>query len=96
MATFQQRLKKAMRGGNLRIADLARWLDRPHATVSCWVNDGAQPTGAVLDVEHAEAMLTLLEVLVKNAQGFPVPLMSSRNRKAYLVELRRDVMEVNQ
>lgn len=43
MVSFQGRLKKCMRNGNLRVADLARWFDRPYTTVREWVLHGREP-----------------------------------------------------
>lgn len=45
MASFQNRLKKCMRAGNLRVADLARWFDLPYTTVREWVLHGREPGG---------------------------------------------------
>lgn len=41
--TFQKRLQKCMRAGNLRVADLARWFDCPYTTVREWVLFGREP-----------------------------------------------------
>jgi hypothetical protein len=89
---FANRLKRVMQGGNLTVADLARWLDRSHATVRCWVN-GTQPTGPPLDVEHAHQMLGLLEKMVAGKLGFPLPRMSAGARAKKLAEVRKRVMQ---
>lgn len=88
---FASRLKRVMRGGNLTMADLARWLDRSHATVRCWVN-GTRPTGPPLDVAHAHEMLGLLEKMVAGKLGFPLPRMSAGARTKKLKEVRELVM----
>jgi len=41
--SFQSRLKKCMRRRNMRVADLARWFDRPYTTVREWVLYGREP-----------------------------------------------------
>lgn len=41
--TLQSRLKKYMRDGNLRVAGLARKLNRPYTTVREWVLYGRIP-----------------------------------------------------
>jgi hypothetical protein len=90
--SFQVRLQRVMRGGNLTVADLARWLDRPRSTVQFWI-DGTQPTGPPLDVEHAHQMLGLLEKMVAGKLGFPLPRMSAGARAKKLAEVRKRVMQ---
>ena len=85
---FQQRLKACVRGGNLTVADLARWFDRPYPTVRTWLQDGIAPGGGPIDKEHAESMLGLLETLIKQKRGFPVPRMAPRQRIEHLAEIR--------
>ena len=41
--TFQGKLKRAMRRGDMRVADLARMLGRPYTTVREWVEHGRVP-----------------------------------------------------
>lgn len=41
--TFQKRLKKVMKRRNMRVADVARWFDRPYTTVREWVLFGRDP-----------------------------------------------------
>ena len=41
--TLQKRLKAIMRRRNMRVADLARWFDRPYTTVREWVLYGREP-----------------------------------------------------
>ena len=41
--SFQSRLKKVMRRRNMRVADLARWFDRPYTTVREGVLYGREP-----------------------------------------------------
>jgi hypothetical protein len=90
---FADRLRRAMRDGNLTVADLARWLDRPHATVRCWTR-GTVPSGAPLDVEHAHEMLGLLERMIDRRLGFPLPRLSAVERARRLSEVRERVMQM--
>ena len=78
-----------MKVGNLRIADLARWFDRPHATVSTWVKEGRQPSGGPTDVEHFHALLNLLEQLISKKKGFPVPRLSPARRIEHVSGIRQ-------
>lgn len=41
--SLQARLKRIMRRRNMRVADLARELDRPYTTVREWVLYGREP-----------------------------------------------------
>lgn len=59
--TFQARLKKVMREGNLRVADLARWFDRRHSTIRGWVIDGRTPAGTIIDVKEIIDLTARLE-----------------------------------
>lgn len=87
MQTFQERLTKAMREGNLTVADLARWFSRPHPTVRGWVMGGALG-GAWLDTAEIEALLQKLENRIKKRNGFPVPRLSPTDRIQYLTQIR--------
>jgi len=91
---FQKRLKVVLRKGNLRVADLSRWFDRPHATVAGWVKDGHDPGGGPADIEHAQSMLGLLEGLLEKRTGLPVPRLSPQKRIAHLTSLRETIMNV--
>lgn len=86
--TFQQRLKKVMAGGNLRVADLARWFERPHATVTSWVKDGYEPGGGPQDRTAVLTALTKLERLVAKKCGFPVPRLGPRQRIEHIGTIR--------
>lgn len=88
-ATWQRRLQTAQRAGNLTVADLARWFDRPHATVRTWVCDGREPGGGPLDIQHAQALLGLLETLIARKKGFPLP---QKGRRQKLLEIRAAVL----
>lgn len=92
--TFQARLKAAQRAGNLHVADLARWFDRPDATVRGWVERGTKPGGGPIDKAHAAALLGLLEVLVKQKRGFPIPRLSPSKRIEHLMHIRSRCLKV--
>lgn len=87
--SFQFRLRDCLKKGNLRTADLARWFDRPHATVRGWAENGVEPGGGPGDVEHVVVLLGLLEVLIKKGDAFPVPRLSPSRRIKYMTEIRR-------
>ena len=86
--TFQARLKKCMRDGNLTVADLARWFERPHPTMRSWVENGVEPGGGPQDRAQVLETLTQLEKLIAKNNKFPVPRLSPRERIAYLGALR--------
>lgn len=86
--TFQARLQSVQRAGNLHVADLARWFDRPDATVRGWVERGTMPGGGPIDKAHAIEMLGLLEMLVKQKRGFPIPRLSPTARIEHLMHIR--------
>lgn len=88
LISIQPRLMHALKAGNLTVADLARWFDRPDPTVREWLK-GRQPTGAPLDVEHVYELLSLLETLIRKNLRFPIPRMSASEHKAYLLETRK-------
>ena len=92
MPSFQNRLVAAQRGGNLTVADLARWFDRPHATVRTWVQDGIEPGGGPIDIKHTQELLGLLEALIKRKKGFPVPRLSPQKRIAHIRQIRAAVL----
>jgi hypothetical protein len=71
--TLQQRLRIAMRDGNLRVADLARWFDRPDPTVRDWVVRGKKPNLTSSDQDDLDRRIGLLERLIKRGRHFPLP-----------------------
>lgn len=84
---FQKRLATILVQGNLTVADLARWVGKPHPTVRGWTrggNLGLPP----LDAAYVTARLELLERMLRRKKGLPVPRMSARDRIAYLNTLR--------
>lgn len=96
MPTFQQRLQAAVQGGNLTVADLARWFDRPHSTVSFWVRDGKEPGGGPLDAALVAAQLATLERLIKKKKGLPVPRLSPQKRMAHMAAIKKQEMPCRQ
>lgn len=89
--TFQQRLKACQQAGNLTTADLQRWFDRPYQTVRSWI-DGREPSGGPIDREHANSMLGLLEVLIKQKRGFPMPRLSQAKRIEHMQQVRTTLL----
>lgn len=63
MSTFQKRLQKVMRRRNMRVADVARWFDRPYTTVREWVLYGRIPygDGSAVDWKRIERRLVAME-----------------------------------
>ena len=90
--TFGQRLQRVQKGGNLTVADLARWFDRSYQTVRGWRDGKCEPGGAPLDREHVEALLKLLEGMVRRKHKFPVPRLSQRDRITYIRDIRERLL----
>jgi hypothetical protein len=80
------RLNRLLARGNLSIADLARWLDRPHATVSVWVHGRGSPAGTKKDREQVEREIKRMEGLM--GKGLPVPFLPRDERLAYIAKLK--------
>ena len=87
--TFQERLQRLLHHGNLTIADLARWLDRPHPTVSGWVKFGKEPGSGPLDAAMVYAQVAALEKLLKKKRGLPIPRLSPQARIEHLLHLKK-------
>lgn len=84
---LEARLKALMRDGNLTVADLARWFERPDPTVRGWAK-GVAVGGGALDKKAISDATYRLEVLLRKKHGLPVPRLSPANRIAYLENLR--------
>ncbi len=82
------RLQEALEKGNLTVADLARWFDRPYPTVKGWVTGGLVG-GAPLDLQEVEARLVKLEKAIAKGKHFPVPRMSPSRRIEWLERVER-------
>jgi hypothetical protein len=91
--TFQERLLGCLKGGNLTVADLARWFNKPHPTVRGWTN-GFEPRGTSSDVDFVFTMLTTLETLVRKRFKLPIaPNVRRADRIKQIDELRRAVVD---
>lgn len=86
MSTFQQRLRRCVERGNLTVADLCRWFDRPYATVRCWLVAGREPSGGPVTVRRAREKLVALELAVRDRSLRDLPM---RQRAEQLVRLGR-------
>lgn len=86
--TLQERLLAAMAAGNLTVMDLARWLDRSHATVTQWTKGTQMVVKPLLDHDQIHYLLNRLEVAIRYKKGFPLPRLRSRDRKPYLLKMR--------
>ena len=84
---LSDRLGRLIDYGNLTVADLARWLERPHPTVRGWVM-GGRLGGPALDTAFVLARVKLLEDRLRKKRGLPVPRMSARKRIVYMEGLR--------
>lgn len=90
--SFQQRLAWCMTWGDLTISDLARWFDRPRATVNTWVL-GRMPYGSSGNL--AEYNLQLLETRIKARDGFPVPSTLLMKKRIIYIRGQRNDAERN-
>jgi hypothetical protein len=87
MDAFATRLAKVMRVGDLTIADLHHWFNRPRYTVRMWVLLEREPRGPAGRLAHHA--LDRLEKEVMARRGFPVPAnLSSLERPAYIRQVR--------
>ena len=84
---LSDRLGRLIDYGNLTVADLARWLERPHPTGRGWVM-GGRLGGPALDTAFVLARVKLLEDRLRKKRGLPVPRMSARKRIVYMEGLR--------
>lgn len=87
--TFTERLERCVKATDMTVSDLARWFDRPRATVNTWLN-GRTPFGPPARI--AEKRLVLLEFSVKTrAKFYPVPAhLSWLEREKYVRGMRDD------
>lgn len=76
---ISKRLNKVMLEGNLNIIDLARWFNRPFATVRGWVRGRemrASPQDGGLVIER----LKLIERRIRKRAGLPVPQFTTNGK----------------
>lgn len=90
--SFGERLKRCAEIGDLTISDLARWFDRPRATVNTWVL-GRTPYGP--SGRRAEHDLQLLEARIKARDGFPVPSTLLMKKRIIYIRGQRNDAERN-
>ena len=81
--SFTNRINRVLHTSNMRVADLARWLDCPHATVRGWANGGALGLPPQ-DAEFVLGVLTDIEERCRAREGFPIPKLTWRKRVHYL------------
>ena len=92
MTKLSARLEFCLQYGNLTVADLSRWFDRPHPTVRGWVANQFKPRGGPHDVMHVYKMLEGLERLIRERQKLPLQRGISRTARIRQIErLRRDI-----
>ena len=92
MTDFSARLSACLEQGNLTVADLSRWFDRPHPTVRGWITNGFSPRGGPHDVEHTHTLLKALEILINKRRGLPLKRGISRAARITQIEgLRCDI-----
>lgn len=87
MMNIGARLRQAMTNGNLTVADLARWFDRPDPTVRGWAN-GRKVRGPEQDLKEIRRRLLWLEALNNEKKSLPVPQLPLRDRIAYVDKLK--------
>ena len=82
----KRRFEKILRDGNLTVADLARWLKKPYATVNGWVK-GGNIGGPIGDREFISHELNRIESMLKKRKQLPIVGMSRAQRASYLEKL---------
>lgn len=86
---FCDRLIACQKTGDMTVADLQHWFERPYATVRTWVEHRRTPRGP--SGREAERLLHLLEKAIAERRYFPVPaLLSSIERPSYLKKVRHE------
>ena len=92
MLTFQGRLERCVRLGDLTVSDLARWFDRPRSTVNTWLA-GRTPYDHGPSGHRATADLALLEQAIRARVGFPVPVGLTWRLRAKHLQDHRDAFK---
>ena len=85
--TFRQRLERVKLRGNLRDADLARWVGRRQSTIRGWLA-GREPAGTPTELTALYAAIERLEFFI-SAGRLPLPYVPAKTRIAYLKRLGR-------
>lgn len=89
MMNFNKRLQWCMKRGKLTVGDLHHWFNRPRSTVRTWAVHGRKPYA--LTQADAYARLALLEYIIREGAGIPVPgTISYHQRPDYLKGLLRN------
>ena len=85
--TFTQRLQWCIKHGDMTIADVHHWFERPRATVRTWVLDGRE--ARTTPSNYIEKRLADLEEKIRARKGFPIPAsLSPGKRPEYVRGLR--------
>lgn len=87
---FKETAAWCLTNGNLTIADLAHWLERPYQTVHQWVMRGCEPRGP--QGKHAKLRMGLLVHAITHEFGFPLdPHESSYLRPGTIERIRNEL-----
>lgn len=86
---FRDRLRAAQAKGDLTIADLSRWFDRPYPTLSTWLQ-GRVPRGPA--GREADRRLALLENAIREGAFPPPHVAASHSRRVQYVEMMRNAI----
>lgn len=85
MSEFQKRLHWCLKHGNMTVADLKHWFDRPYPTVRMWVVEPRAPRGP----SGTDANKLLLQLEKKIRGGLVIPSgLSLQDRPTYVKRLR--------
>jgi hypothetical protein len=85
---FIRDLRRCLSEDQLIVSDLARWLDRPVATVFTWIYKGRLPSGP--GFEDAHRRLAVLNRLIKERKPKSIisPIASPSERIRIMSELK--------
>lgn len=87
--TFRDRLVKVLKDGRMAQGDLRHWFGRSYSTTASWLRDRREPRGPA--GEEAKRRLAILEKLIRQGRGFPVPVdLSLTERPRYIQGLAND------
>jgi hypothetical protein len=93
MSEFAKRLRWCIKHGDLTVADLQHWFDRPYATVRTWVFDARVPRGPA----GRQAFQRLRPLELKIRRGFSVPVdLSNDERPVFIRKLRDESLGLSQ
>lgn len=86
---FRDRLVKVLKDGRMAQGDLRHWFGRSYSTTASWLKDHREPRGPA--GEEAKRRLAILEKLIRQRHGFPVPVeLSLTERPRYIQGLAND------